>query len=300
MDAFTILLAPFWGLGILAQFLGAALVFKRAIPSRKKRLSSAQVSPPISILKPLKGVEPGLREDLRSFFTLEYREFELLFCLETPMDPAFAVVREMASEFPGVNYRFFFSGCAGKDRNPKVANMEGGYRSANYDWILITDSNVRMSEALVADFTDEIGDPSLGIVSAVVRGDDSFSDAPSTFAGTIEAVYLNTFYARGMALAEAAGKECVVGKLMLFRKSAMERMGGIRTLGIYLAEDYMAGIGLKRLGYRIKIARVPVTQVIGQYRFEDFWRRHVRWGKIRKAQAPVAFLLDPGGFRFGD
>lgn len=255
-----------------------------------------EVLPGVSILKPLKGADPGLAENLRSFFRLDYPDFEILFCLESPRDSAYSIVQAIASDYPRVAYRVFFSG-GGSDsafRNPKVANIENASIFAQYDLQLIADSNVRIDSETFRSFVAEIHRPGVGIVSAIVEGVvDAEGAGRSNSAGRLEAMALNTFYARGMALAEFAGQACVMGKAMLFRGSTLARLGGVSALGRYLAEDYMAGFGIRQLGYEICVARLPIRQVIGDYTMSQFWNRHVRWARIRKAQAPFAFFAEP-------
>ncbi len=240
-------------------------------------------------------MDPGLAENLRSFFRLEYPCFELLFCLESPRDSAYAIVRAVAAEFPHVRHRIFFSGKGGDFdrgfRNPKVANIENASVYARYDLQLIADSNVRIDRETFRALVSEIHRPGVGIVSAIVEGVEGGD--PMNAAGRLEAMALNTFYARGMALAEFSGQACVMGKAMLYRGSTLSRLGGVSALGCYLAEDYMAGYGIRQLGLSISVAHLPIQHVIGRYSVSEFWNRHLRWGRIRKAQAPFAFFAEP-------
>jgi ceramide glucosyltransferase len=80
---------------------------------------------------------------------------------------------------------------------------------------------------------------------------------------------------------------------MLFRKSVAQRFGGIGVLARYLAEDYMAGEAMRRLGLKVVLAREPIQQWIGRLKLKEFWQRHIRWGRIRKSQVFLAFLIEP-------
>jgi ceramide glucosyltransferase len=172
-------------------------------------------------------------------------------------------------------------------QNPKVNNLVRGYQEAHYDWILISDSNVRVRHDylthVVRGFT-----PDVGVVTAIVAG-----RAPASQGAWLEAVFLNTFYARWMMIAGRFGAPVVVGKSMLFRRREANRFGGIATLGCFLAEDYMAGQAMRFLGRRVVVMTEPVSQPLGEYPLASFWSRHLRWGRIRKAQAPVAFIFEP-------
>jgi ceramide glucosyltransferase len=241
---------------------------------------------PISILKPLKGVDSELERNLDSFFKLDYPLYELLFSVASPEDPAAAIAEKLIALHPDIPARLIV-GDVNLGPNPKVNNIIRSYSVARCDYVLISDSNVRVEpdylKRLMAHFENGVG-----IVTSIVAGIEARG-----FGGALESVFLNTFYARGMFLAQWAGKPCVIGKSMLFRKSTAERFGGMKALSSFLAEDYMAGYAMKRLGLRVVIASDPVNQVIGTYSFKSFWQRHLRWGRIRKAHAPLTFFFEP-------
>ncbi len=242
---------------------------------------------PVSVLKPLKGLDFQLEDNLESFFRLRYPKFELLFSVASEKDPAYEIVKRVMSKFPRVHARVFV-GDVQIGQNPKVNNLIKIYQAAHHDWILVSDSNVRVSpdylEAVVAPF-----DEKTGIVTAVVSG-QYFGNG---LGAPLEATYLNTFYARWMLIAWTFGAPVVIGKSMLFRKSEANRFGGFDVLSRYLAEDFMAGHAMKMLGKSVKIMQEPVVQMIGSYSLKEFWARHVRWGRIRKSQSPLTFPLEP-------
>lgn len=272
-----------WGVvGFLARFR------VKSTPKQNNLVAKELYYPPISILKPLKGIDENLEQNLRTFFELDYPSYEILFCMDSEFDHAYHLVQKLRGEYPHVLTRCF-TDPAIEIPNPKVSNLWRSYHRTRYDLVLISDSNVRVPVRYLKDLAQELG-PKVGMVTSIVRGTHA-----ETFAGELESIYLNAFYAKGMILADHVGKTCVVGKTMLFHKKTLERLGGLKVIGHYLAEDYMAGFGIKHLGLEVKLSQKPVDQVIGHYTFKDFWKRHVRWGRIRKAQAPVAFLFEPLG-----
>ncbi len=242
--------------------------------------------PSLSILKPLKGLDAGFEANIRSFFLLDYPCFEILFSVSHADDPAIEVVKTVMAEFPDVKARLIV-GSVTVGPNPKVNNLVISYDEASYDCLLISDSNVRVEPDYLRRIVPLLRSD-VGIVTSIVAGHN-----PQGLGGVLEATYLNSFYARWMHLTNAAGHPCVVGKSMLFRRSTLDRIGGIRVLGRYVAEDYMAGKAVQRLGLRIEIAPDAIHQHIGCHSLNDFWARHIRWGRIRKAQAPWAFYGEP-------
>jgi ceramide glucosyltransferase len=256
---------------------------------------------PISILKPIKGSEADLSENLESFFRIEYPRFEILLSIANPEDSAVQEVNALIAKYPRVRARLLL-GEVVVGANPKVNNLMKSYSQARHDWILISDSNTRVKPDYLKKLSVYMGND-VGVVTAVVRGTE-----PSSPGGYLEAAFLNTFYARWMILARSFGQNVVVGKSMLFRRSAAARFGGIPQLARYLAEDYMAGQAMQMLGLKVLIQDQPIAQPLSYYTYRNFWSRHLRWGRIRKAQAPGPFWFEPflstlaasvlGGFAF--
>lgn len=240
---------------------------------------------PVTILKPLKGAEAGMRENLETFFRLDYPVYEILFSVADRSDPACRIITELMDRNPGVPARLIV-GEVNAGPNPKVNNMILAYEQAKFDWLLISDSNVRVHPDYLRRLVAHL-EPGVGILTSIVAGCD-----PDNLGGKLEAAYLNTFYARGMVIAATANQACVIGKSMMLRKSTAARFGGIQVLARYLAEDYVAGEAVRHLGLRIAVARDPIRQHIGEHSLQGFWSRHIRWGRIRKAQSPFVFGLE--------
>ena len=227
-----------------------------------------------------------MRENLESFFTLEYPTYEIIFSVAETTDPAAVLVDDLIHRHPHVDAKLLV-GATAVGPNPKVNNLVKSYQTAKYDTTLISDSNVRVPQHYLKRLAGEL-DSGTGVVTAVIVG-----HAPLGIGGLLEATFLNTFYARWMMLSARLGWPTVVGKSMFFRRSTMDRFGGIQNMGRYLAEDYMTGTAMQHLGLRVKIMRDAVPQIIGKHSFKDFWDRHVRWGRMRKSQAPLALFFEP-------
>jgi len=295
-----VLMLTLWALALSLALYGAWVAFKH-FSSTPPHLDAPFGLYPVSILKPLKGNDPGLKENLSSFFVLDYPDYELIFSVASENDPARFVVEGLLRQFPRVPARLIV-GEVEAGINPKVNNLHRSYELAKHDLLLISDSNVRVQPSYLRRMVGHM-DSGVGMVTSVISGCDS-----SGLGGELEMNHLNTFYSRGMVLLDALKHPCVVGKSMLFRRSVANRFGGIKTLACYLAEDYMAGEAMRKLGLRVVTASDPIEQYIGKRTLTDFWQRNVRWGRIRKAQAPLAFVVEPllgsivsgllGGFAF--
>lgn len=276
----------FWALGFGVLVSGTYFTVQLKL-SVEKRRRDASPKPGVTVLKPLKGLDEGLTDNLDSFFRQSYPDFELIFSVSDQNDPAISVVRELMVKYPKQQAKLLI-----KENNivfnPKVNNLIYGYETAKNDLILISDSNIRVIPDYLEQLVSQL-DENTGVVTARVVGTQS-----QNFAGDLEATILNTYYARTYLLvARLLGHPVVMGKTMLFRKSVAERFGGLRFLGKYLAEDFMAGEEFLKLGLKIKMISCPTVQIIGRQKLHDFWYRHVRWGRIHKAHSPMAFILTP-------
>ena len=241
---------------------------------------------PVSVLKPLKGADNGLEENFESFFLLDYPEFELIFSVADGRDPGAAIVRKLLAKYPNVNARLI-EGDVDVGPNPKVNNMVRSYSSAKHPLILISDSNIRVDRSYLKDGVNLL-QPGVGLVTATVSG-----HIPEGLGGELEAIYLNTFFGRGMIIAAAFGHTTVMGKSMLFSRETAERFGGIYSLSQFFNEDHMSGQAMDQLNLKTKIMHQPVKQVIGPYKVSTFWKRHIRWGRMRKVLAPFVFIFEP-------
>lgn len=254
--------------------------------------TEAAAPPPLSVLKPLKGLDEGLEENLRSYFTQDYPAFEIVFCVQDPADPAAPVAQALMEEFPSVSARIVVN-ASGESLNPKVGNLIVAAEAARHDLLLVSDSNTRVDPGFLRRLVPHF-DGTVGVITAAVAGRGAAS-----LGAHMEALYLNTFYTRWMFLTAAMGVPCVVGKCMLFSRSAAARFGGLANLSRYIAEDYMTGVAVKHLGLRTVLLPEPIPQHLGRHSLRAHWDRHIRWGRIRKAQAPLAYLAEPLGSAFG-
>lgn len=238
--------------------------------------------PPISILKPICGFDSGLKANIESFFHLDYPEYELLFSFREEC-PAKEMVTRLMEKYPDVPARIFVTNDE-IGSNPKINNIYRSYKESTHDMILISDSSIRVHPSYLGRLVLHFDDMT-GVVTSVVIGKDA-----RTLGGMLEAMHLNTFITRGMILCHALNFPTVMGKSMLMSKAVMEMFGGLDTLSRYLAEDYMTGQLMHEIKFETVVAHEPLEQYIGKYTVGDFWRRHVRWGRIRKTHEPLAFF----------
>ena len=244
-------------------------------------------TPPVTICKPLKGVDEGLEENLRSFFRLDYPTFQLLFCVADADDPAIAVVNRLLAEFPDHDARLIV-GCPIFGLNPKVESLAAMDRYRKHDTILISDSNVRVRPSYLRETACYLADPSVGLVSNLFAG-----VGEEQTGAVLENLQLNGFIASGVALAAVLRATCVVGKSMLMPVRALEAIGGFAGVRHLLAEDQAIGLRVRKAGYAIRLSHHVIDNVNQDRDFYWFLNRHSRWYKIRRRLALPTFLAEP-------
>ncbi len=245
-------------------------------------------SPAVSILKPVKGLDDGLEENLLSLADQAYPTFEILVGAADPDDPALAVARRVASQRPAAAIRVVVCPADG-GLNPKVSILRVLGARARHDLLLISDSNVRADPGYLTATTRELDDPAVGLVTNLVAG----SGERSTGA-TLEGLHLVTFVARATAFAAAhLARACVVGKSMLFRQSDLARVGGWSSVRDVLAEDYVIGQAFQRAGYRVVCSGHVIHTYNRDWPVSRFVNRHLRWGQMRRRVHLPAYLLEP-------
>jgi ceramide glucosyltransferase len=255
--------------------------------TRRPRRARRGALPPVTVLKPLAGHDPGLFTNLSSFFRQDHPDYELVLGVEDPADPAIAVARALIRRYPEVRARLVIHG-GGRGSNPKVRNLLGMLPHASHDWLLVSDSNIRAPEHYVREMATEAAHrPDTGVVTNLFAGTGERS-----LGGALECVELNGFCAGGMALPTVLGDPVVIGKSMLFSRQVLERLGGLERAQHVLAEDYVLGKLFQHAGYRVVIAPTVLHNHVGRLGMAAFLGRHLRWAMFRWRLRPAAGLLE--------
>ena len=274
--------ALWWTAGVatFALSLCGALLQPRI---QKARATWAD-TPPVSLLLPVKLVNPGFARAQRSAFHQDLASYEVIVGAAEDASPALDVMRDFVAA-AGVPARIVRSpGIAAM--SPKLDTLSTPIAAAAHDAILTKDSNITFSadtaRAMLASLV-----PGVGLVCAVpvaVRAE--------TLAGRIEAVLINRD-ARLLLTASASGKGYGVGKAMLFRRGDLQRAGGPAALGYTIAEDTALSRAMAAIGLRTVFAHATVDQEIGARTFAEVYGRQARWAVIRRAEEPRTFAFEP-------
>jgi ceramide glucosyltransferase len=245
-------------------------------------------APPISVLKPLKGVDDGLEENLCSLARQRYAgRFELILGAADAHDPALEVALRVRQRFPGLPIKLV-AGREGPGLNPKVANLIGMIDLAEHDTLLVSDSNVRVDATYLRDVASELADPSVGLVTNLVAG-----EGEENLGAALENLHLNSWIAAGVCTSALCRHPVVIGKSMLMRRSDLEQLGGLRSVADVLGEDYLLGRAFARAGHRVVISPHVVRTINAHWDLRRFLSRHLRWTQMRRWIAPRLYAFEP-------
>jgi ceramide glucosyltransferase len=249
-----------------------ALVLLGALGWLRRRERPARALPPVSILKPVHGLDPDFYDAIRSHALQDYPEFELLFGVRDPADPAIAEIERLAAEFPRVPIRVVRSATAAA--NAKVGVLEDLAAVARHGILLVNDADIRVPPDYLRRVVAPLEDASVGMVTCLYRA------RGRSWAARFEAAGIATDFVPGVLVAPLVGVSgFALGATMAFRASDLARIGGFRAVADYVADDYQLGCRISGLGRRVALSRCVVETSLGEAGWGDVWRHQVRWAR---------------------
>ena len=237
---------------------------------------------PLSVLKPVHGRDPRFYEAIFSHAAQKYPEFEILFGVTDPDDPALADIQRLKAEFPQL--RIEVAIVETDAPNAKVGVLAELARRARYPLLLVNDSDIVVDPGYFRAVTAPLGDPKIGLVTCLYRAESE------SWASHCEALGIATEFVPSVLVARLLGQaEFALGSTMVFRAAALRQMGGFATIANYLADDYQLGRHIKELGYRIEFAPVVVETDLGGESWGQTWRHQLRWARTIRVSRPAGY-----------
>ncbi|MGU3540187.1 ceramide glucosyltransferase [Methylobacterium sp. A54F] len=285
LDSATLLGLALAGFVVLANLASLAVAAFRI--GRRPGASSFPDGAPVSLVRPVCGLETFSEETLTQGFCLAYPSYEILFGVADPADPALPLLRRLVAAHPAVPARILIGDEAVSD-NPKLNNCVRPWEAARHEWVVLADSNVLMPPDYLQRLQAAWG-PRTGLVCSTPAG-----ARPSGFWAEVECAFLNTLQARWQYAGEALGLGFAQGKSMLWHKPFLEAHGGIRALAAETAEDAAATKLVRAAGRRVHLVAAPFEQPLGRRRLAEVWGRQLRWARLRRVTFPLFFAPEIG------
>jgi ceramide glucosyltransferase len=245
---------------------------------------TSQPLPPVTVLKPLCGAEPGLYQHLRSFCRQDYPEFQIVFGVSDLADPAYAVVQRLMAEFPSLPIDVVVNPQQ-HGSNLKTSNLINILGQARYDVLAMADSDAFVGPDYLRTVTAPLLDHRVGLVTCIYRGVPT-----QQIWSRLGAMYINEWYMPSVLLAWLFGhKGYASGQTLCLRRDTLQAIGGLRPIANHLAEDYQLGELIRGLGLRIVLSPYVVKGEHHEPSMDSLTRHELRWMRTIRVLRPRSF-----------
>ena len=267
------------------RFFGGARAATKA--NRFRAAAAATFTPPVSVLKPVRGLDRGAYENFASFCRQDYPEFEIIFAAGDESDPAVPVIRRLISDFPDSvsnprrSIRLLF-GVERTGTNDKVAKLCRMAQDARYGVLVVTDSDVRVASEYLRGVVAPLAEPGVGAVTALYRAieppSSSVGGAALPFGALMDAVGSSASFAASALVARSLqGLNFAMGSTIATTRECLEEIGGFGGLLDLHSDDYELGRRIAACGHRIDLAPEPVEMDFPSETFSEYLRHELRW-----------------------
>lgn len=282
---------PIWRAAVLVLAIVPLVYYLIAIFAalqffgRERARKLPEFAPPVSLLKPVRGVDFASYENFKSFCALNYPEYEILFCVNEMSDPAVRVIQQLMREFPGRRIEIF-AGAQQVGTNRKVNNLALLTKKARYEHLVQSDGDVRVGPEYLREVVAPLADPGVGVVSCFYRG-----VAERNFWAEIEAVGAASDFFAGALVANLPGEVTfALGASVATAKTWLGKIGGYEALADLLADDYEIGNRVHKAGGKVLLSREAVWTMYPAQTMKGFWEHQVRWARTVRLVRPASFL----------
>ena len=287
----------FWvaALGSVTSTIYCLMVVAAAVRfglrKRREEQATEDFLPPLSVLKPLHGTEPGMEENFRSFFEQDYPNFELLFCARHAGDEGLQLAQRVGERFPNVNARYITCGePMPKFHNAKVFSLEKLDSVAQHELFITSDADVRVAPNYLRRMVQNLKDPALGLASCVYLG-TAYGGRYASFPSQLDAVGKSVEMTSGVLVADMLeGTKFALGATMAVRKQSFRDVGGFAELGQFYADDFELGNRLAKRGTGVKMATHIIKLMVQDTPFWLSFRNQLRWMQSTRRSRPWGHL----------
>ena len=257
-----------------------------------RRLKIDGFAPDVSILKPVKGVDPRMYAGLASHCRQQYAgNFEIVFGVSSMDDPAVHEIERLQAEFPDCAIRLVL--CRERlGTSGKVSNLVQTLREARYEHVLINDSDIYVSPLYLTRVMACFADATVGMVTAPYIGRTAESGSGRTLWSRLEALGISTDFLPGVLTARKLehGIRFGLGSTLAMSKTALAKAGGLEPLVECLADDYEMGARIAAAGYRVELSSEVVETTVPAYRFRGFCDHQLRWARSTRDSRKLGYV----------
>jgi ceramide glucosyltransferase len=249
-------------------------------------------APDVTILKPVKGIDPHMYAGLVSHCQQQYAgNFEIVFGVSSLDDPAAAEIDRLSADFPAIAIRLVE--CRERlGTSGKVSNLVQMLREARYEYVVINDSDICVSPHYLTHVMACFADPRVGMVTAPYIGRTADSGPDLTVWSRLEALGISTDFFPGVLTARKleGGIRFGLGSTLATSKAVLAKAGGLESLVEYLADDYEMGERIVAAGYRVELCSEVVETTVPAYTFSGFCDHQLRWARSTRDSRKLGYL----------
>ena len=255
-----------------------------ALRFHREKEPAADYTPPVSILKPLRGIEPEFYETLSTFFRQQYPNFEIVFGLADPKDPANWTIAQLRLDFPQVPVKIVIVP-EGSGTNPKINKLQRMVEEAAHQVLVISDADISVGPNYLRDVVRPLAEEKVGMVTCLYRGIPS-----GELRSILEALGMSGEFAGQVLLGRALrGMRFGLGATMATRKKQIAEIGGFAPWADYLADDYILGNRITAAGYRVHLSHEVVETLLPHRTLTELFHQQLRWARTIRACSPRGY-----------
>lgn len=274
--------------GAAAAYAAASLIAVAAATRRRAQSDPLALKhcPPVTILKPLCGAEAETYECLRSFCVQDYPRYQLIFGVCDPNDPVIALVHRLQEEFPRQHIELRLDRTLhGTSR--KVSNLINMMPLVRHDFLVLSDSDVRVNPDYLSHIVAPLRHPGVGVVTCAYRGIGA-----RNFWSALGAMYINEWFVPSVRVAAMGGSSAFAfGATIGIRRDVLEEIGGFEAISNQLADDYRLGELTRQIGLRTVLSEIDVDTYVTKRSLSDLVHHELRWLRTIRAVRPLGYSL---------
>jgi ceramide glucosyltransferase len=263
--------------------LYSSWAYFRAAPQLAPR--GGAFTPPVSNLKPIRGLDPGAYENFASFCRQDYPEYEILFCVDGRDDPVLPVIEKLIRDFPERRIRVLF-GSGRIATNDKVAKLARMASEAAYEFVVISDSDVRVDPGYLRSVIAPLADPNVGAVTCFY-----VPAGGRTFADSLQAMGMfSDFYAGILVAWQLDGVKFALGPTIATTRARLAEFGGYESIENRPADDLLVGRLIAEQGHQVELLRYTVLAVADYQSMRELIHKRLRWIVVMRHMRPWGHL----------